>query len=532
MKTLAVLTNGGDTCALNASLISIRENACHAGYKKIYGIRRGYQGLIDGSIDDITHKEIDPTIGGSCLGSQRVSPTRKNKTGEGYEIDETLCRQMLRCLKDYRVNVLVVIGGDGTLQATRMFQEWVSEQRSSEDFHEFQIIGFLKTIDNDIRTFTSFKGIEVSLCPGFPSAVKKISSCVEDLRVTARTAERAFSVETMGRDAGWLAAAATFGGAEILLVPEQLELWDKLNPGKRNLAAQDPKGVSKDLIAELTDEIVDFYVKNRNVLIAVGEGFEPVVEMPEFQQLAEIIRDLYGTRKKVGASELVTIVVSPVLEYYFLCLSRLCARRRDGADLSTRIESVLDETFDTPEAGKYREKMASGKNPLQDWDIISKLRTALGLGKKRVERSTSEQTSGDDQRGRTEAVEHDHLTVPPYKFEIRPHRTDYLPRSGPPSSYDYRFATVLGQEVGRMLVSGEFGAVAALREVVPYDQLTVDTVKTVAIEEIATQNFQSLDFFDRRFPFQVSERIMDFFRTIMTGPESLEKAICDISVLA
>lgn len=60
VKTLAILTNGGDTCALNASIRSIGDNAYKAGYKKIYGIRRGYQGLIDGWIDDITDERINP----------------------------------------------------------------------------------------------------------------------------------------------------------------------------------------------------------------------------------------------------------------------------------------------------------------------------------------------------------------------------------------------------------------------------------------------------------------------------------------
>jgi hypothetical protein len=94
MQTLAILTNGGDTCALNASIKSIRNNAYRIGYKKIYGIRRGYQGLIDDSIDDITHREIDVRIGGSCLGSLRVSPTdlcteeEREKTGDSHKINK------------------------------------------------------------------------------------------------------------------------------------------------------------------------------------------------------------------------------------------------------------------------------------------------------------------------------------------------------------------------------------------------------------------------------------------------------------
>ena len=126
MKTLAILTNGGDTCALNASIKSIRDNAYRAGFKKIYGIRRGYQGLVDGWIDDITHREIDPRIGGSCLGSLRTSPTERVEDGKYVVVGER-CRVMAQCLSDYRIDVLVVIGGDGTLQSTRMFQAWVGD---------------------------------------------------------------------------------------------------------------------------------------------------------------------------------------------------------------------------------------------------------------------------------------------------------------------------------------------------------------------------------------------------------------------
>ena len=94
MKTLAILTNGGDTCALNASIKSIRDSAYKIGYKKIYGIRRGYQGLLDNWIDDITLREIDVRIGGSCLGSMRMSPTdpcteeEKNETRDTHKINE------------------------------------------------------------------------------------------------------------------------------------------------------------------------------------------------------------------------------------------------------------------------------------------------------------------------------------------------------------------------------------------------------------------------------------------------------------
>ncbi|MGD8457589.1 MAG: 6-phosphofructokinase [Anaerolineales bacterium] len=532
MKTLAILTNGGDSCALNASIKSIRDHAYKAGYKKIYGIRRGYQGLVDGWIEDITDKEIDPTIGGSCLGSLRVSPTdpcskeERVKTGHTHKINEARCEEMARCVSDYRIDVLVVIGGDGTLQATRMFQEWVHQKRASREFRLFEIVGFLKTIDNDIRTFTNFQGVEVSLCPGFPSAVKKVVSCVEGLRVTVRTAERAFCVETMGRDAGWLAAAATYGGAEILLVPEHMELWDKLY--KRETKSHRDE-VSNQIMESLVDTIIHFYQKNRNVLVAVAEGFEPVVEIDEVEDFRRVIADLYGPRKKVGATELVTMLVSPVLEYYFRCLSNLCVEAYDTVNMSDVIKKVLTETKKSPIGEKYKKKVDDvDEHPLKGWKVKARLQDVLELkeNKTQAEEDTPKklQDSCLSEEGRCKRSP---LTVPPYKFEIRPHRTDYLPRSGSPSSYDYKLATVLGRKVGEMLleVNREFGAVPALEQVVPYDKLTLNMVKTVRIEEIRTLNFNSIDYFDRDFPLQVSKRITDFFRTIMTGPDNLDEAI-------
>jgi 6-phosphofructokinase len=572
MKTLAILTNGGDTCTLNASIRSIRDNAYKAGYKKIYGIRRGYQGLVDGWIDDITDTQIDPRIGGSCLGSLRVSPTDKkekkkeggnnkveippeetkeNSAGEGeepeddYPLNKRRCEKMAKCLSDFRIDVLVVIGGDGTLQATKKFQGWVHQQRATKRFRPFDIIGFLKTIDNDIRTFTNFEGIEVSLCPGFPSAVKKIVLCVEDLRVTTRTAERAFSVETMGRDAGWLAAAATFGGAEILLVPEHLKIYQEVVFKEGSTHTKD---VSNKIISDLVDEIAHFYEKNRNVLIAVAEGFEPQVEIKELNTFTEVIRNLYGKRKKVGATELIATLVRPVLEYYFWCLSNICRRKHGAGDLSQLIREVIALANSEPVGKEYMKRVKDNvpRHPLSDWAVEKRLREVLRATK--IEESNT-QSSGEnskllqpghspfDELAETTAEQEDQrtlLAIPPYKFEIRPHRTDYLPRSGPPSSYDYRFATVLGRRIGHMLLpeNREFGAVPVLEQVVPYDELTLDAIKTVRIDEIRTLNFQSLDYFNHPNSWlQVSERITDFFRTIMSGPEDLEKAIQDTSTL-
>jgi len=483
MRTLAVLTNGGDTCALNASIKSIRDNAYQAGFKKIYGIRRGYQGLLDGWIDDITHREIDVRIGGSCLGSLRISPTTFQS--ECYVTDEEKCQAMAKRIAEYKIDVLVVIGGDGTLQSTQYLQSWLHANIRSQQLRNFEILGFLKTIDNDIRTFTSFQGIEVALCPGYPSAVNKIVNTMEGLRVTSSTAERAFAVEVMGRDSGWLAAAGTFGGAEILVIPELAEYFKRRYDLSEGLA-------SKKIWQKIAMAVTTFYQRNRNVLISVAEGFEPKIDDEKIARFVEVLRGLYGPRKKVGATEMLALVLSPFLEYHFHCLSQLVETTMsvDG-DLESAIAAVRESVSQNP---KYAD-IFTPPNPLSDLPINEMLSTAIVLADRR-----------------------------PYKFEIRPHRTDYVPRSGAPSAYDYKLASVFGKAIGNMLKDGNFGVVPCLKEVVPYEDLTMNSVKAVQIDDIRTLRFDSDDFYDVE-TLQVTRRITDFFRTITTGPKDLDAAI-------
>jgi len=195
---ILIATNGGDTCALNASLRSIRDSAlAHGPTAIVFGAIGGYKGLIEGHIIDITNHDINPFHGGSILKSLRDSPCRLNADGE-YELDEEKANKIVRNLKRFRVDVLVVIGGDGTLRATKIFFAEVVQR------HAFRIIGFLKTIDNDVRTYSVFQGVEAALCPGFPTAARCLFEIVKRIRTTAETCERIFTVETMGRDAGIL----------------------------------------------------------------------------------------------------------------------------------------------------------------------------------------------------------------------------------------------------------------------------------------------------------------------------------------
>jgi 6-phosphofructokinase len=207
-KTLAILSGGGDTPAINSSIESIRNRASMLGYK-VYGIRQGWKGLLgDGDIVDLTNQPYDGWYGGTALRSSRTNPFPSKKNPENR------VPQILQNLKRYKIDVLVTIGGDDTNGAAKRLYETEG----------IPVIGFPKTIDNDLRTLTNHnyngQNIEAVLCPGFPSAAKAIAEFTGKLKTTAESHSRIMILEVMGRDAGWLTGSALFGGAHLALIPE------------------------------------------------------------------------------------------------------------------------------------------------------------------------------------------------------------------------------------------------------------------------------------------------------------------------
>jgi ATP-dependent phosphofructokinase / diphosphate-dependent phosphofructokinase len=207
-KILGILSGGGDTPAVNSSIESVRNRAAMLGFK-VYGIRNGWKGLLgDGDVLDLTSQPYDGLYGGTALRSSRTNPFPSKKN------PESRVPQVLKNLKRYGLDILVTIGGDDTNGAAKQLYETEG----------IPVIGFPKTIDNDLRTKTmhTLKGqqIEAVICPGFPSAAKSIMDVSNRIRTTAESHARIMVVEVMGRDAGWLTGAAAYGGAEIALVPE------------------------------------------------------------------------------------------------------------------------------------------------------------------------------------------------------------------------------------------------------------------------------------------------------------------------
>jgi len=207
-KTLAILTGGGDTPALNASIEAIKSRAAVLGFK-VFGVLQGWKGLLgEGDIVNLTGQPYDGWYGGTALFSSRTNPFPSKKN----PIDRT--EQVLTNLKRYKIDVLVSIGGDDTNGAAK---------KMYENFG-IPVIGFPKTIDNDLRTQTFHRYndeiFETVLCPGFPTAAQTVADLTSRLRTTAESHKRIIVIEVMGRDAGWLTGSAKLGGAQICLIPE------------------------------------------------------------------------------------------------------------------------------------------------------------------------------------------------------------------------------------------------------------------------------------------------------------------------
>ena len=200
MARIGVLTSGGDSPGMNAAIRSAIRCGTGLGFS-LFGIRRGYAGLIDGDVLPLDNRAVGGIIerGGTILRSARSQAFR---THEGQQ-------QALSTIRNHALDGLIVIGGNGSLRGA----QWLSEQG-------VPTVGVPASIDNDIPGSLMAIGVD--------SALNTVVECLDRLRDTAIAHERAVVVEVMGRESGYIALMGGLaGGAEIILLPEmQLSLQD------------------------------------------------------------------------------------------------------------------------------------------------------------------------------------------------------------------------------------------------------------------------------------------------------------------
>lgn len=202
MKTIGVLTSGGDAPGMNAAIRAVVRTGIDKGCR-IMGISRGYNGLINGEITEMYRHSVSDIIqrGGTILKTARSD---EFKTPEGR-------KKAYNVLKVFGIEGLVVIGGDGS---------FTGAQKLSQEY-DINTIGIPGTIDNDLP-YTDFT-------IGFDTALNTVLDAINKLRDTSTSHERVSIVEVMGRHCGDLALfAGIAGGAESVIVPEVNYNFDEL----------------------------------------------------------------------------------------------------------------------------------------------------------------------------------------------------------------------------------------------------------------------------------------------------------------
>lgn len=194
MKRIGVLTGGGDCPGLNAAIRAVVRQSMVDDWGVI-GIRNGWQGLVEGSVEPLTEVSVAGILhrGGTILGTSRTNPVKRTEDTQ----------KLLNNMKRYGLEALIAIGGEDTLGvALKLHGMGVP------------VVGIPKTIDNDLS------GTQYTI--GFQTAVSIVTEAIDRLHTTAESHHRIMVVEVMGRHAGWIAVSAGIaGGADDILIPEK-----------------------------------------------------------------------------------------------------------------------------------------------------------------------------------------------------------------------------------------------------------------------------------------------------------------------
>ena len=199
---IGVMTSGGDSPGMNAAIRAIVRTAIFENLE-VYGIYRGYEGLIDGQIERLESSSVSNIIqrGGTILKTAR---SQRFMTPEGR-------MKAFQNIHDLGIEALVVIGGNGTFTGASIFDKE----------YGVPIIGLPGTIDNDLY------GTDATI--GYDTAINTVVEAADKIRDTATSHDRLFFIEVMGRDVGFIALRSGIAcGAEFILVPETTTYIDNL----------------------------------------------------------------------------------------------------------------------------------------------------------------------------------------------------------------------------------------------------------------------------------------------------------------
>ena len=238
MKNIAILCSGGDVSGMNPALKRFVEYSIEKNLTP-YFVYDGYEGLIDNNIKKASYSDVSGIItrGGTKIGSSRSMRFKEKKYRK-------IAKENLDLLD---IDMLVVLGGDGSFRGLDIFYKE----------HGIKFCGIPSTIDNDIN------GTDYSL--GVDTALNIIKTSIDAIRDTASSFKRAFVIETMGRDCGYLALiSALTSGAELCLIPERSyslkeyedNFKNQIKNGRRYFIAIVSEGIKQD-----SSEIAEWFEK-------------------------------------------------------------------------------------------------------------------------------------------------------------------------------------------------------------------------------------------------------------------------------
>ncbi|SFS61802.1 6-phosphofructokinase [Sphingobacterium wenxiniae] len=258
IKNIAVLTSGGDSPGMNAGIRAVVRAGLYHNLN-VFGIRHGYDGLVNGTIIPMDAKSVANIIqrGGTILKTARSEEFR---TYEGR-------KKAYDNIKNLNIDALVVIGGDGTFTGASKF---------IEEF-DIPIIGMPGTIDNDLA------GTDFTI--GYDTAINTVVDAVDKIRDTAESHDRVFVIEVMGRDSGLIALRSGIStGAEAVLIPELEVNYDAImkrldktrkNKSSRIIIVAEGDKEGGEVVAEKIKESFPHYDVRLSILGHIQRGGRP-----------------------------------------------------------------------------------------------------------------------------------------------------------------------------------------------------------------------------------------------------------------